>query len=68
MGKLNLVPYFGNVFVYFPMLIIVFALLNLLDFYTWLMMKLGVPQLGFSDNFDRQRLEEGKSLLFKGDL
>ena len=68
MGKLNLVPYFGQIFIYFPLLVIIFALLNVLDFYTWLMMKLGVPQLGFTDNFDRQRLEEGKSLLFKGDL
>lgn len=65
MGELNLVPYFGEVFIYFPLLIVFFALLNVLDFYTWFMVKLGIPQLGFSDNFDRQRLDEGKLLLGK---
>ena len=65
MGDMNLLPYFGQIFIYFPLLVIVFALLNALEFYAWLMVKLGVPQLSFSDNFDERRLGEGKSLLAK---
>lgn len=67
MGVINLVPIFGNEFSkFFPMLIVVFAILNAFDFYTWLMVKLGVPQLSFADNFDSGRLEEGVILVRKG--
>jgi hypothetical protein len=66
MGVMDLVP-LGNEFsTYFPMLIIVFAVLNALDFYTWIMTKLGMPSLSFSDRFDNARLEEGKELIKKG--
>ena len=47
-------------------IIVVFAMLNLLDFYTWLMVKLGVPQLSFAENFDAAKMEEGRELLKKG--
>ena len=33
MGDMNLLPYFGQIFIYFPLLVIVFALLNALEFY-----------------------------------
>lgn len=67
MGVINLVPIFGNEFSkFFPMLIVVFAILNAFDFYTWLMVKLGVPQLSFAENFDKGKLEEGIILVKKG--
>lgn len=67
MGVINLVPIFGNEFSrFFPMLIVVFAIFNAFDFYTWLMVKLGVPQLSFADNFDKGKLDEGIILVKKG--
>jgi LMBR1-like membrane protein len=66
MGVMNIVPFLGSDFCeYFPMIIVFFAFLNAVDFYTWLMVKIGFPQLSFSDNFDKGRLAEGKSLLKK---
>ena len=75
MGVINITPFFGDQFgrefgenfvKYFPISVIFFALLNAIDFYTWLMVKMGFPQLSFTDNFDKSRQGEGKSLVLKG--
>jgi hypothetical protein len=67
MGVMNLVPFLGNDFSkYFPIVIVVFAILNAFDFYTWIMVKLGIPQLSFADNFDKGKLDEGVVLVRKG--
>lgn len=66
MGVMDIVPIFGSAFcLYFPLSIVLFAVLNALDFYTWLMVKIGFPQLSFAEDFDREKMKEGRALLKK---
>ncbi|CAG9312794.1 LMBRD2_1 [Blepharisma stoltei] len=66
MGVIDLVPIFGQGFtLFFPMILIVFCLLNITNFYARLMEKMGMDQYSFADKIDDAKLLEGKSLLHK---
>ena len=65
-GILNLVPILGKAFsVFFPSLLVVFALLNYFNIFARIMGWFGLSQYAFSDTYDEDLLLEGKSLLAK---
>lgn len=65
-GILNLVPILGKGFsVFFPSLLVVFALLNYFNVFSRIMGWFGLSQYTFSDSYDDDLILEGKSLLAK---
>lgn len=66
MKVIDLVPVFGEGFtMFFPMILILFCLLNLTNFYARLMEKLGMNQFAYADKLDDSKLKEGRALLLK---
>lgn len=66
MGVVNLMPVLGEDFVvFFPSLLILFVALNYFNVFGKLMKALGMSQLSFTDNYNDDKILEGKSLLNK---
>lgn len=68
-GVLNLVPILGEIFsLFFPLMLVVFVLLNLFDVYSKIMTKIGMSQYTFSEAYDDHMIAEGRSLLARARL
>ena len=68
-GVLNLVPILGQMFsLFFPLMLVVFVLLNLFDVYSKIMTKIGISQYTFSEAYDYHMIAEGRSLLARARL
>jgi hypothetical protein len=69
MKVVDLVPYLGLSFAeFFPLLLIIFCLLNAFNVHTRLFTALGLAQLTFTEALDKERIVEGKSLIAKARL
>jgi hypothetical protein len=65
-GKMDVIPFFGASFNdYVPILICVFCLLNFLNAFGRVLKLLGMDRFEYSENFDDDRMTEGKMLLRK---
>lgn len=66
-GSMEVIPFFGNSFNnYFPILIVVVALLNASNIMTKITSFLGIRRFEFRENYQDDRIAEGKLLLRKG--
>lgn len=64
MKVIDSVPVLGNDFIkYFPLTLVVFSGLNLLQVYTRLLSLLGLDRFRFSESYEDDRVEEGKERL-----
>ena len=69
MKVVNLVPIIGLGFAeFFPLLLILFCMLNAFDIHTKLMNCIGLPQFSFTETLDPQRIVEGQTLLAQARL
>lgn len=69
MKVIDLVPYIGIGFAeFFPLLLIVFCLLNAFDIHTRLMFAIGLGQFTFSEVLETQRIVEGQTLIAQARL
>jgi len=61
MGVMEVVPLFGQSFqLFFPCMLLVFCLFNFFGIFTKVMKALGLDQLTFYNNYDPEKLHEGK--------
>lgn len=67
MGNINIVPIFGSDFTsFFPIVLVVLCIFNVYDIYGKVLGFLGLKQFQFAENFNDDKIEEGKQLLYKG--
>ena len=67
MGEINIVPIFGSGFTsVFPIILIVLCLFNIYDVYGKFLSYLGLKQFQFTENFNDEKINEGRQLLYKG--
>ncbi|KAL4503388.1 hypothetical protein ABPG72_000994 [Tetrahymena utriculariae] len=63
-GAMDDVPILGSANTYFfPMILIMLILFNAFDVYSKILSSLGLKQFEFSDNFDDERIDQGKQLI-----
>ena len=68
MGEVHIIPLFGSSFPsIFPFSLILLCIFNLFDLYGKCLTMLGLEYFQFSQNFNHERIEEGKKLLYKGE-
>lgn len=64
MDNIDSIPIFGTLFCkYFPLTLVVFSGMNLLQIYTRLLSLLGLDRFRFSEKYEDDRVEEGKERL-----
>lgn len=69
MGEIDIVPIFGSGFTsIFPITLIVLCLFNVYDVYGKILSYLGLKQFLFTENFNDEKIHEGKQLLYKGTI
>ena len=57
----------GNFFsVFFPIILVVLCLFNIFNIYGKVLSFLGLKQFQFTEDFDDEKIEEGKRLIYKG--
>lgn len=65
MGYLD-VPVMGYVFrVIFPIILVILILFNVFDLYKKILTAIGLKQFEFSDDFEDERIDDGKIILAK---
>jgi hypothetical protein len=69
MKVIDLVPYLGLSFAeFFPLLLLVFCLMNAFNIHTRIMSAIGLAQFTFTEVIDKERVIEGKALIAKARL
>ena len=65
MGNLDVsvMGYASNYF--FPIILVILILFNVFDFYTKILTAIGLKQFDFSDDFEDERIDDGKIILAK---
>ena len=67
MGEINIVPIFGTEFtVFFPTILVLLCFLILTNSHGKLLTCLGLKQFQFTEDFNDEKIEEGKKSLQKG--
>lgn len=67
MGQIDVVPVFGSSFtLFFPIILVLLCFLVLTNFHGKLMNCLGLKQFQFTEDFNDERIDEGKKSLQKG--
>jgi hypothetical protein len=57
----------GNSFsVFFPIILVVLCLFNIFNIYGKVLSFVGLRQFQFTEDFDDEKIEEGKKLIYKG--
>jgi hypothetical protein len=63
-GDVDLVPILGRSFtMFYPVILIILCLFNILDLYGKILNYLGFNAFGFKDNLSDEKMEEGKKIL-----
>ena len=69
MGKIDLVPVFGNSLnTFFPAVLVVLCLVNILDVYDRVLSAFGLNRFKFSEKYTSEKINDGKKLLYKGNI